>query len=240
MVTIPQIRTRLLEVFPEKQADVLAHVVIEAHDDLVNQADFHALTCVVKEIAESQKELAESQKELAESQKELAESQKELNASLKNLSDSQEGLAEAQKQTEFALANLAKQMGGLSQSLGGSLEDFACELVPEMLEKYWRLVVISARPEDIEADRTHREIDVVVRGTIDDRPVTILCEVKAAVSASEVVRFLKIVQRVRAAQPTDDIRPLFFGFRADRKAREAITSSGAAMVFTRGVIFPAA
>ena len=226
MVTIPQIRTRLLEVFPEKQADVLAHVVIEAHDDLVNQADFHALTCVVKEIAESQKELAESQKEL--------------NASLKNLSDSQEGLAEAQKQTEFALANLAKQMGGLSQSLGGSLEDFACELVPEMLEKYWRLVVISARPEDIEADRTHREIDVVVRGTIDDRPVTILCEVKAAVSASEVVRFLKIVQRVRAAQPTDDIRPLFFGFRADRKAREAITSSGAAMVFTRGVIFPAA
>ena len=226
MVTIPQIRTRLLEVFPEKQADVLAHVVIEAHDDLVNQADFHALTCVVKEIAESQKELAESQKEL--------------NASLKNLSDSQKGLAEAQKQTEFALANLAKQMGGLSQSLGGSLEDFACELVPEMLEKYWRLVVISARPEDIEADRTHREIDVVVRGTIDDRPVTILCEVKAAVSASEVVRFLKIVQRVRAAQPTDDIRPLFFGFRADRKAREAITSSGAAMVFTRGVIFPAA
>jgi hypothetical protein len=51
MATIPQIRTRLLEVFPEKQADVLAHVVIEAHDDLVNQADFHKLTGVVADLA---------------------------------------------------------------------------------------------------------------------------------------------------------------------------------------------
>jgi len=44
MATIPQIRSRLLEVFPKKQADLLAHVVIEVHDDLVNLADFHALT----------------------------------------------------------------------------------------------------------------------------------------------------------------------------------------------------
>jgi len=68
MATIPQIRNRLLEGFPEKQADLLAHVVIEAHDDLVNQADFHALTGVVKELADAQKELAESQKELADAQ----------------------------------------------------------------------------------------------------------------------------------------------------------------------------
>ncbi|MBM4012029.1 MAG: hypothetical protein FJ286_11735 [Planctomycetes bacterium] len=63
MATIPQTRTRLLEGFSEKQADLLAHVVIEAHDDLVNQADFHALTGVVKELADAQKELADSQKE---------------------------------------------------------------------------------------------------------------------------------------------------------------------------------
>ena len=34
MASIPQICNRLLEGFLEKQADFLAHVVIEAHDDL--------------------------------------------------------------------------------------------------------------------------------------------------------------------------------------------------------------
>jgi hypothetical protein len=38
--------------------------------------------------------------------------------------------------------------------------------------------------------------------------------------------------------PKDDIRPLFFGYKADRKARERIVAAGAAMVFTRGVILP--
>ena len=46
MASIPQIRDRLLEVFPEKQADVLAHVMMEAHDDPVTRTDFHALTSV--------------------------------------------------------------------------------------------------------------------------------------------------------------------------------------------------
>lgn len=205
MATIPQIRTRLLEVFPEKQADVLAHVVIEAHDDLVNRADFHKLVGVVSELAESQKDLAE-----------------------------------AQKRTEFAVQNLAKQVGGLSNALGGSLEDFACDLVPEILEKHWRLEVASAQPEEIEGARGHHEIDLVVRGTIDARPVMVVCEVKAAVSLTEVARFMKVIERLRATHPDQDIRALFFGYKADRKAREAIVNAGAAMVFTRGMMIPAA
>ena len=44
----------------------------------------------------------------------------------------------------------------------------------------------------------------------------------------------------RCVRPDEDIRALFFGYRADRKAREAILAAGAAMVFTRGVIIPAA
>ena len=212
MATIPQIRTRLLEVFPEKQADVLAHVVIEAHDDLVNRADFHALTGVVSELAGTVSELAGTVSELAE----------------------------AQKRTEFAVENLAKQVGGLSNALGGSLEDFACDLVPEILEKYWRLEVASAQPEEIEGARGHHEIDLVVRGTIDARPVMVVCEVKAAVSPTEVARFMKVIERLRATHPDQDIRALFFGYKADRKAREAIVNAGAAMVFTRGVMIPAA
>jgi len=212
MATIPQIRTRLLEVFPEKQADVLAHVVIEAHDDLVNRADFHALTGVVSELAGTVSELAGTVSELAE----------------------------AQKRTEFAVENLAKQVGGLSNALGGSLEDFACDLVPEILEKHWRLEVASAQPEEIKGARGHHEIDLVVRGTIDARPVMVVCEVKAAVSPPEVARFMKVIERLRATHPDQDIRALFFGYKADRKAREAIVNAGAAMVSTRGVMIPAA
>ena len=212
IATIPQIRTRLLEVFPEKQADMLAHVVIEAHDDLVNRADFHALTGVVSELAGTFSELAGTVSEIAE----------------------------AQKGTEFAVANLAKQVGGLSNALGGSLEDFTCDLVPEILEKHWRLDVISAQPEDIEIGDALCEIDLVVRGTIDARPVMVVCEVKSAVSTTEVARFMKVFQRLRTAHPGQDIRALFFGYKADRKAREAIVTAGAAMVFTRGVMIPAA
>ena len=275
MATIPQIRTRLLEVFPEQQADVLAHVVIEAHDDLVTQADLHKLTGVVsdlgnfvsdlgnvasdllesqREFADAQKrtafrveEIAESQRELADAQRrtdghlvELADAQKRTELRVEELAESQGELADAQKRTEFALADLAKQVGGLANSLGGSLEDFACDLVPEILEKHWRLEVTSAEPEEIDAGRGQHEIDLVVRGTIDGRHVMVVCEVKSAVTSKEVTRFVRVIEWLRAAQPDHDIRCLFFGYRADRQAREAILAAGAAMVFTRGVIIPAA
>jgi hypothetical protein len=112
--------------------------------------------------------------------------------------------------------------------------------VPEILEKHWRLEVTSAEPEELDAGRGLHELDLVVRGTIDGRPVMIVCEVKSAVTAKEVERFMKVIGWLRAAHPDQDIRGLFFGYRADRKAREAILSAGAAMVFTRGVIIPAA
>lgn len=120
MATIPQIRTRLLEVFPEKQADVLAHVVIEAHDDLVTQADFHKLTGVVADLANAVTDLAESQKDLADAQKrtenrveELADAQKRTELRVEELADAQkrtelrvEELADAQKRTEFRVEEL--------------------------------------------------------------------------------------------------------------------------------------
>jgi hypothetical protein len=68
----------------------------------------------------------------------------------------------------------------------------------------------------------------------------VVCEVKAAVSPTEVARFMKVIERLRATHPDQDIRALFFGYKADRKAREAIVNAGAAMVFTRGVMIPAA
>jgi uncharacterized protein YhaN len=241
MNTVSDIRSRLIRVFPEQQADVLAEVFVDSHAELVNRADFHKLTEVVQDLAEAQKrtearveELTEAQRrtgihldELARSQQEMRESQQEMQVSLVEM--------------QRAIANLAKQVGGLSNAVGANLEDFACELVPELLEKYWRFVTVSAGPEEITtADRLCREFDVVVRGTIDGRPVTVLCETKATVSTTEVVKFLRIVDKVREAHPGDDIRPLFFGYKANAATRTLITQSNAAMIFTRGVMIPAA
>jgi len=233
MVTISKMREQLLEGFPEQQADLMARVFVSAHDELVTKAEFNELTAVVRELAVAQQRTELRVEELAEAQHELAEAQHEL-------AEAQHELADAQKQTEWAVRDLAKQVGGLSNALGGSLEDFACDLVPELLEKHWKMQVESSGPEELLIGRKHREIDLVIRGTIADKPVMVVCEAKASVSLKEVEGFLAIVDRLRAARPEDEIRPLFFGYKADRKARQKIVSSGAAMVFTRGVIIPAA
>ena len=219
MVTISKMREQLLEGFPEQQADLMARVFVSAHDELVTKAEFNELTAVVRELAEAQQRTEFRVEELAVAQRELAA---------------------AQKQTEWAVRDLAKQVGGLSNALGGSLEDFACDLVPELLEKHWQMQIESAGPEDLLIGRKHREIDVVVRGTIAGKPVVVVCEAKASVSLKEVEGFLAVIDRFRSAHPDDDIRPLFFGYKADRKARQKIIASGAAMVFTRGVMIPAA
>ena len=224
MATIPQIRNRLLQGFPEPQADLLAHVFVESHDELVTKAELNELTGVVHDLANNVKELSEAQQRTEERVEQLAEAQQEL--------------ADAQKHTEWAVADLAKQVGGLSNALGGSLEDFACDLVPEILENRWCFVTKSAGPEDLTDGGRHREFDVVVRGEIEGKPVIVVCETKASVSTAEVTKFLKVVEKIRSRHPGQDIRPLFFGYKADRKAREMIVKAGAAMIFTRGVMIP--
>jgi hypothetical protein len=226
MVTIAKMKSELLAGFPEPQAELMARVFVQAHDELVTKAEFNELTGVVRELAEAQKRTELRVEELAEAQQRLTEAQQRL--------------AEAQSRTEWAVKDLAKQVGGLSNSLGGSLEDCACDLVPELLEKHWGMTIASAGPEDVTVGRKHREFDVVVRGAIGGRPVTVVCETKATVSAAEVEKFLALVAKLRAARPDEEIRPLFFGYRAQRKARELIVQAGAAMVFTRGVMIPAA
>ena len=255
MIPAPEIRGRLLQVFTEPQADVLAQVLIESHAELVTRADFHELTEVVHNLAEAQDRTEQRVGDLAKSQLEMQVSLQELQASQAAMQESmttmQESMTTMQSSMttmqssmttmQWAITDLAKQVGGLSNAVGANLEDFACDLVPELLEKYWRFVTKSTGPEEITTtDGTSREFDVVVRGTIDGKPVTVLCETKATVSATEVSKFLRIVERVRAAYPGEDIRALFFGYKANAAARALITQSQAAMIFTRGVMIPAA
>jgi hypothetical protein len=133
MATIPQLRNRLLEGFSEKQADLLAHVVIEAHDDLVNQADFHALTGVVRELADAQKELADAQRRTEERVEELADAQKRTEGTLTDVVKTQQ-----------------KMLIRLDRLDGHMLEDKVAKNLPAFLGREFRRCRVLDRAEFVE------------------------------------------------------------------------------------------
>ena len=226
MVSLTEIRNRLQRSFTADQAELIANLHVEMHDQLVTRHDFAELRSVVERLAKSQQQLAESQQRTEHRVEELAESQREL--------------ADAQRRTEHAVKDLAKQVGGLAATAGGNLEAYASERIPEVLAERFGFVMESCGSESIEAEGKSYEFDAVLRGTINGRPVVVLCEVKTNISESEVRGFLRIAERVRKAlrQETGeaDVRPLFFGYRAAVVTQKMITSSDAWLVFPRGLV----
>ncbi len=233
MVSLTEIRNRLQRSFTADQADLIANLHVEMHDQLVTRHDFAELRSVVERLAKSQQQLAESQQRTEHRVEELAESQREL-------ADAQRELADAQRRTEHAVKDLAKQVGGLAATAGGNLEAYASERIPEVLAERFGFVMESCGSESIEAEGKAYEFDAVLRGTIKERPVVVLCEVKTNISESEVRGFLRIAERVRKALAQEtgeaDVRPLFFGYRAAVVTQKMITSSDAWLVFPRGLV----
>jgi hypothetical protein len=183
MASIPQIRNRLLEGFPEKQADLLARVVIEAHDDLVNQADFHALTGVVKELADAQKELADAQKEFAEAQAELAQAQRNTEATVADLAKTQQ-----------------KMLIRLDRLDGHMLEDKVAKNLPAFLGREFRRCRVLDRaefveglegrlPEDTLADLMRA--DVIASARRQDQAVHLLLEASCTADADDIDRAVR-------------------------------------------------
>lgn len=233
MVSLTEIRNRLQRSFTADQADLIANLHVEMHDQLVTRHDFAELRSVVERLAKSQQQLAESQQRTEHRVEELAESQREL-------AESQRELADAQRRTEHSIKDLAKQVGGLAATAGGNLEAYASERIPEVLAERFGFVMESCGSESIEAEGKSYEFDAVLRGTINGRPVVVLCEVKTNISESEVRGFLRIAERVRKALAQEtgeaDVRPLFFGYRAAVVTQKMITSSDAWLVFPRGLV----
>ena len=226
MVSLTEIRNRLQPSFTADQAELIANLHVEMHDQLVTRHDFAELRSVVERLAESQQQLAESQQRTEHRVEELAESQREL--------------ADAQRRTEHAIKDMAKQVGGLAATAGGNLEAYASERIPEVLAERFGFMMESCGTESIEVAGKSYEFDAVLRGTINGRPVVVLCEVKTNISESEVRGFLRIVDRVRPEVVKQaggaEVRPLFFGYRAAVVTQKLVTSSDAWLVFPRGLV----
>lgn len=178
MATIPQIRNRLLEGFPEKQADLLAHVVIEAHDDLVNRADFHALTGVVKELADSQRDLADAQKRTEERVEELAG---------------------AQTRTEQILSEVVttqkKMLIRLDRLDGHMLEDQIAKNLPAFLGREFRRCRVLQRAEFVES----------LEDRLPEDALADLMRADAIATAKRAEQLVHIVVEASCTADSDDI-----------------------------------
>lgn len=190
MATIPQIRDRLLEGFPEKQADLLAHVVIEAHDDRVNRADFHALTGVVRELAEAQKRTEVRVEELAEAQRRTEARVGEL--------------AEAQTRTECSVHELATVQRAMLIRLdkvdGRTLEIDVARKLPSMVGVVFRrcrVLELSELVESIEDRISEAErldllqTDIVAKAKKEGQEVHLVVEVSCTADSDDVARALR-------------------------------------------------
>lgn len=220
MQSVQTLTHRFEKHFQPGQAGVLAEVIHESYTDLVKTSDFSELKGVVKELAQAQKRTEMRVEELAAAQNRTEQRV--------------EQLQQAQTSTETALQNLARQVGGLSESFGGTLESFGIDLIPEVLENKWGLTVESADGETFTVNGREKNIDLAVRGTLEGRPLVALCEIKSNLTKVEVYRFLKLTRQIAATLPGYDVRTLFFGYRANQAARDAIRSEGAYMVFVNG------
>ncbi|WNC32491.1 MULTISPECIES: hypothetical protein [unclassified Thermosynechococcus] len=233
---------KLRTAFSPEQAHLLAEVIREAYDDLVKAKDFNELKAIVADLAQAQKrteervdQLTVTVAELAQAQKRTEERVEELAAAQKRTEERMDQLAAAQERTERAVKQLARQVGGLSEALGGSLEDLALEVVPEILEYRWGMEIEFCDRDTLPLRNGEYEFDLVIRGQVAGRPILVLGEVKSNITESEVERFLNLVAQVEAPE---EIRPLFFGYRVERAAKALIRDRGAVMVTTRGKYFP--
>ncbi|MDR5640289.1 MULTISPECIES: hypothetical protein [unclassified Thermosynechococcus] len=189
----------------------------------------------VEELAAAQKRTEERVEELAQAQKRTEERLEELAAAQKRTEERVDQLAAAQERTERAVKQLARQVGGLSEALGGSLEDLALEVVPEILEYRWGMEIEFCDRDTLPLRNGEYEFDLVIRGQVAGRPILVLGEVKSNITESEVERFLNLVAQVAAPE---EVRPLFFGYRVERAAKALIRDRNAVMVTTRGKYFP--
>jgi hypothetical protein len=204
----------------------------------------------VEELAVAQKETQAELIKLAASHEKLAASHDRLAASHDRLAASHDRLAASHEQTQsdvhelthisrevlWSLGDLRKQVGGLSNSVGQGLEAYAMERIPRILEQRFGFVTESSAPENIGDDGEEYAFDVVYRGTLNERRVVVLCEVKTNITITEVEDFLSVAMRANRHLDTLDVRTLFFGYRAGHKAQQLIADHRALLAFPRGLV----
>jgi hypothetical protein len=141
-----------------------------------------------------------------------------------------------EKKMDASFADVRKQLGGLSLSVGMGLEAYALDRIPRLLEMHCGFKTESVFPETFTDGGRTDEIDVVVRGSLAGRPTVVVCEVKTNITQTEVREFLARVGRVRSRLGGDDVRILFFGYRATPETHGMIDEAGGWLALPAGIL----
>ena len=222
LTSLDDIKRHLQPGFTQQQTDLLATCIYESYEPLVTKREMTELRHGVQELVDVQKRTEVRMERLTASHEEIRDEIKDL--------------VQVTKTLVWGQNDLRKQVGGIADSVGQGLEAYAMERIPRILEQRCGFVVESAAPETIGPIGNTSEIDVVCRGTLDGRPVAVLCEVKTNITETEVREFLATADRVRAAAGVDDVRILFFGYRSGEAAQKLIAENSCWLAFPRGLI----
>ncbi len=216
MATIVEARNRLIAVFNEPQANILAEVITDAYNELVKTSDFNELKGIVRDLSLAQKRTELRIGELAEAQKELAEAQKRTELKVEELVEAQkrtelkvEELVEAQKRTEKELCILVidhktlvsdhkitrQLLGGLTHTVGYKLEDIAYKTLPALLKKDFGLIIQGRLKRAYSTDNQNEKIEINIIGEAkkdnNGQKIMIVGESKSQLSKNDVNKFIR-------------------------------------------------
>jgi hypothetical protein len=236
ILDLEDLKRTLQPAFTEQQTNTLATCLYEYYQPIVHQREMAAIRDTLTRVVAIQERTDERLDRIAATQDRLAATQDRLAASQEGMRGDIEHLVEVTKTLVWGQNDLRKQVGGIALSVGQGLEAYAMERIPTLLEEQFGFKTRSAMPEFLGSDGDTSEIDVVYRGGHESRRIVVLCEVKTNITEAEVREFLEIVNRVRPAVSADDVRVLFFGYRAGEAARRLIAEHRCLLAFPRGIV----
>jgi len=243
ILDLEDLKRTLQPAFTEQQTNTLATCLYEYYQPIVHQREMAAIRDTLTRVVAIQERTDERLDRITATQDRLTAAQDRTEARIVQLTAAQESmradiehLAEVTKEVVWGIGDLRKQVGGIALSVGQGLEAYAMERIPTLLEEQFGFKTRSAMPEFLGPDGDTSEIDVVYRGRHEGRPIVVLCEVKTNITDLEVREFLAIVDRVRPFIEADDVRVLFFGYRAGEAARRLIAEHGCLLAFPRGIV----
>jgi hypothetical protein len=233
---LQDLKRTLQPAFTEQQTNTLATCLYEYYQPIVHQREMAAIRDTLTRVVAIQERTDERLDRIAATQDRLAATQDRLATSQEGMQGDIEHLVEVTKALVWGQNDLRKQVGGIALSVGQGLEAYAMERIPTLLEREFGYQTKSAMPEFLGPDGDTSEIDVVYRGRHEGRRIVVLCEVKTNITEAEVREFLEIVNRVRPSIAADDVRALFFGYRAGEAARRLMAEYGCLLAFPRGIV----
>ena len=208
-----------------------------AESQTAMQSQIGELTSTTKVMQSQIGELTSTTKVMQNQIGELTSATKVMQSQIGELTSTTKATQEQIATLAWSMKDMQKQVGGLAQSVGCGLEAYAMDRIPKILAKQLGFVEESSGPEQfVGTNGSQDDIDVVVRGSLEGRPVVFLCETKTNVSAQEIRGFLATADRVRPQVGCDDVRIFFFAYRASPEARAAVKDVGGYLAFPHTIL----